>query len=148
VRGLNESIDAWLTKPVDIGVLAATLNSVARRVPPGSVETVADAGRFHWRLARGGWSLRSAGHREIALNFLERAFLTCLMDAAGEVVSHDTLIGALGAVSESFDLHRLEMLIHRLRRKVLRGLRAPLPLRSVRGQGYVLLVDGDSGKNR
>jgi DNA-binding response OmpR family regulator len=35
------------------------------------------------------------------------------------------------------------MLIHRLRQKVSSQLGMTLPLRSVRGQGYVLLVSGE-----
>jgi DNA-binding response OmpR family regulator len=53
-------------------------------------------------------------------------------------VSRDTLISRLTQDIHDFDPHRLEMLIHRLRRKVVSVTNEPLPLDAVRGVGYVL----------
>jgi DNA-binding response OmpR family regulator len=44
------------------------------------------------------------------------------------------------STARNFDSHRLEMLVHRLRRKVRDRLGQTLPLRAVRGQGYVMVV--------
>lgn len=140
VKGLTEAIDAWLVKPIDIDLLGATLHSLARRMqlvpkrddvfPPSSC----------WRLPQDGWRLYSPANRSILLNLPERCLLTRLFATAGELVPHEELIRALASVTDNFDRHRLEILIHRLRRKVAVELGVSLPLRSVRGAGYVMLT--------
>jgi len=61
------------------------------------------------------------------------------MSKAGEAVSRETLIAALTPDIYDFDPHRLETLIHRLRRKVSSGTREALPLRALHGVGYVMV---------
>jgi DNA-binding response OmpR family regulator len=62
IRGLNEGADAYLSKPVDLGLLAATLHSIARRVQPGRVARQTPA----WRLDAEGWCLVSPRGRNDA----------------------------------------------------------------------------------
>jgi DNA-binding response OmpR family regulator len=64
---------------------------------------------------------------------LRRAFAT-----PGKVVTHVELIDKLSHIDSAMNKHRLEMLVHRLRRKVQSETSAILPLRSVRGLGYVI----------
>jgi DNA-binding response OmpR family regulator len=52
----------------------------------------------------------------------------------------EALIGALTRDVYDFDTHRLDSLIHRLRKKVLNVIGEPLPLNAVHGEGYVLVV--------
>lgn len=75
----------------------------------------------------------------LALSKSERILLVCLVSAAGEVVSREALLQSLSNDEPDFDPHRLEMLVHRLRRKVQVATGDALPLVTVRGQGYVLL---------
>jgi DNA-binding response OmpR family regulator len=139
VRGLTEAVDAWLVKPVEIDVLAATLHSLARRMQLAAAveETSKIAG---WRLPQGSWRLHAPDGRSVLLNLLERSLMTRLLARPGQLVSHAELIVEVAASGENFDQHRLEMLIHRLRRKVEQQLGESLPLRSVRGRGYVMLA--------
>jgi len=140
VRGLSEAVDAWLMKPIDIEVLAATLQSLARRMRLSGARGDEQAPRA-WRLSPGGsWRLVSPDNRSMGVNLLERRLLTRLLAASGELVTHAELIDDLAAAAESFDRHRLEILIHRLRRKVEDHFGQSLPLRSVRGSGYVMLA--------
>jgi DNA-binding response OmpR family regulator len=74
----------------------------------------------------------------VELSRSERSVLQCLVAANGEPVSRDALIVELGESLDTFDAHRLEMLVHRMRRKVAAASGESLPLRSVRGRGYVL----------
>lgn len=138
VKGLTEAADAWLVKPVEIEVLAATLHSLARRMRMSAVEN--DTGSAQWSLAPEGWQLCEPEGGSMTLNHSERRLLARLFDAPGELVTHDELIRALVNSAEDVDLHRLEMLIHRLRRKVAAELGKPLPLRSVRGKGYIIFT--------
>jgi len=143
VAGLSEAVDAWLLKPVDIGVLAATLRSVARRRPPAPGRRDDDQAAMRWHLSEDGWHLHAPGGRSVPLNLQERSMLARLFADAGRLVPHQHIleaIEAIEAVAENFDRHRLEILIHRLRRKVVGELGMSLPLRSVRGAGYVMLA--------
>ena len=60
--------------------------------------------------------------------------------ASRALVRSDDLVLAIEDVGLLFDPARLEMLIHRLRQKVLKKCRQPLPLIAVRGVGYTLAL--------
>ena len=132
VRGLFEGADAYLTKPVEIDVLVATLYSVARRLEPA----MAPAG--HWTLSPDEWFLLSPSGGRVMLSKSERLLLEAMFQHANEVVSRETLIAVLTDDVDAFDPHRLDSMVHRLRRKVLAALGEPLPLNAAHGTGYVL----------
>lgn len=140
VKGLSEAADAWLVKPVAVEVLVATLQSLARRVRMGAGEDETP----QWRLAPEGWRLCAPDGRSMALNHSERRLLARLFETPGDLVVHDELIRVLVTAIEDVDQHRLEMLIHRLRRKAVTELGRSLPLRSVRSRGYVLFADDEA----
>lgn len=144
-KGLDEGADAYLTKPVDIELLAATLRSVLRRREAPIVPSAAsnDDGTG-WKLDSSGWNLTSPGGVTIRLTQAERVLLALLFDQAGNVVTREQIILKLiegAGVAQSihdFDPHRMELLVHRLRRKVAAATQDLLPLRTIRGTGYVL----------
>lgn len=141
VRGLDGGADAYLSKPVGTDVLAATLRSVLRRIAP-----TAKAPALHapvasgWRLGVQGWQLVSPSGVQVALSHGERLFMTLLADAVGTVVAREAIIQHLCGNDNDFDPHRLEMLVYRLRRKVHANTGTELPLSTVRGMGYLLLL--------
>lgn len=134
VRGLLDGADAYLAKPVEIDVLVATLYSVARRLQPGA--SVKPRGR--WALSPDEWFLVSPTGAQVMLTKSERRLLEVMFQHAGQVVPRDGLIGAMGEDVLAFDPHRIDSMLHRLRRKVLRALGEPLPLNAVHGTGYIL----------
>lgn len=135
VRGLVEGADAYLTKPVELGLLAATLHSLGRRLQAADDEVVpAISG---WRLDGNGWRLLAPCGQPVALTRSERPLLYCLMQHPGEVVGRETLVASLTHDAFSFDMHRLDSLIHRLRRKIAAASTHPFPLSAVHGAGYV-----------
>lgn len=72
----------------------------------------------------------------MTLTSTERLFLGCLIERRSRTVSRDELIVALGGDVFDFDQHRIDAMASRLRRKAEKlGMR--LPVRSVRGTGYV-----------
>jgi two-component system, OmpR family, response regulator PhoP len=139
VHGLSMGADAYLAKPVNMDVLAATLHSLGRRLGSGPVATSHEKARPGWRLHSNGWSLVTPGGGAVTLTLAERCVLGQLMAKAGEAVSRETLIAALTPDIYDFDPHRLETLIHRLRRKVSHATREALPLRALHGVGYVMV---------
>lgn len=134
VRGLFEGADAYLTKPVEIDVLVATLYSVARRLEPATATPLAG----HWALSPDEWFLLSPSGARVMLSKSERLLLDAMLQHANEVVSRETLIAVLTDDVDAFDPHRLDSMVHRLRRKVLAALGEPLPLNAAHGTGYVL----------
>jgi DNA-binding response OmpR family regulator len=136
VRGLSEGADAYLAKPVDIDVLGATLYSLARRLQGFSSVAHAEHG---WRLGAEGWCLLSPAGQPVALSQLESRLLSPLIETPNRVVSREVLIQAVTSNVYNYDPHRLDTLVHRIRKKVMRVLGTPLPLNAVPGQGYVLV---------
>ncbi len=144
VRALSDGADAYLSKPVDCEVLAVTLHSLARRltgpkVPPSSspADSSEPAG---WHLTADGWCLVSPSGGVLPLTTPERRLLDLLNASRGQPVEREVLIGALSEDVSEFDPHRLEMLVHRLRRKSasLSTGEQPLRLLAARGIGYLL----------
>lgn len=134
VRGLSEGADAYLPKPVEIDLLAATLYSVARRLAPSADEPAG------WRTASNGWSLQTPAGVRVPLTKSERRLLRRLFEQPDSVVPRDVLIELMAGDAHDFDPHRLDSMIHRLRRKVLGLAGTALPLNAVHGEGYVLAV--------
>lgn len=143
VSGLDHGADAYLVKPVGVNVLAATLRSVRRRLTPNALPEVPHPHPppvSGWHLDQQGWQLAASSGGRVALSKGERQLLLRLLDAGGEVVERDVILQHLAASDqdEAFDPHRLEMLVHRLRRKVQTVAGEELPLVTVRGVGYLL----------
>jgi DNA-binding response OmpR family regulator len=136
IRGLTEGADAYLTKPVDIEILAATLHSLSRRLQSAGAEQVAAPGV--WRLDTHGWCLLSPAGQLVALTKTERRLMARMMKAHGEVVPREELIAALTSNVYDFDPHRIDSMVHRLRRKVSDRSGETLPLVVVHGTGYVM----------
>lgn len=131
--------DAWLTKPINTDVLAAVLSDLKKRKLSGNPRT----GAKKWRVDPSDWKLYAPDGRHITLGLSERLVMQRLLNSPGEVVPRDELIVALTDSAYDFDPHRLEMLVHRLRRKVSSVLDLSLPLHTVRGVGYTMLVSAD-----
>lgn len=135
-RGLVQGADVYLVKPLDVELLIAALANLRRRLQPAAPAEAAPA--REWRLSEDGWTLFAPGLRTLALTEAERGLLKALFAQRGAPVDRDTLIAAVTDTPWDFDPHRLEVLVHRLRARVTAATAASLPLRAVRGQGYLL----------
>jgi len=135
LRGLEVGVDSYLTKPVDVTTVVATVRNLARRIGAGGVAPPSRS----WRMDDQSWRLFSPSGASLDLGVAERTFLTELAKRPGEPVERELLLGALGGDADPFDPHRLEMLVHRLRRKCVEALGFDLPVRTIRGVGYALM---------
>ncbi|MDR6990133.1 response regulator transcription factor [Luteimonas sp. 3794] len=140
VRGLAEGADAYLTKPVEIDLLAATLHSLARRI--GTTPAPARAPDRRWRMSEDGWCLLSPSGGSAALTQSERRLCRRLFETPGALVSREQLIETLTEQVHDFDAHRIDSMIHRLRSKAHARCGEDLPLTAVRGRGYMLTPQG------
>jgi DNA-binding response OmpR family regulator len=146
VQGLTETVDAWLTKPVDLDVLAATLHGLSRRIRQHTGDAhLPKAAPKGWRLSQGNWRLIGPDGRSMPLNPLERSLLTRLTATPGDLVLHADLLSNLATTARGIHRQRLEVLIHRLRRKVESHFGQELPLKSVRGSGYLMVSVEEEG---
>ena len=137
VRGLSQGADAYLVKPAQIELLAATVHSLARRLrgatPPASV-----ANEQKWHFDANDWCLIAPTGQTIPLTKTEQRVMARLSSTLGQLVTREQLVAAVADDVHDFDPHRIESLIHRLRRKVLARCGEPLPLKAIHGKGYVL----------
>ena len=144
---LRAGADVCLINPVDERVLSATLQSLARRLTPqasrGRIKDDA-AIAYGWRLEAGGWQLVSPHGNAVMLTSAEQCVVTLLAQEKGRPVTRESLIRALSHRTEEFDPHRLDMLVHRLRRKAIDKTGERLPLLTARGVGYLLSCDMDA----
>ncbi len=138
IRGLNDGADAYVAKPIDVDVLAATLRSLLRGLRSSRAPRTAGRRLSNWRLGTAGWDLISPDGKKVQLTQPERLLLGALAASPGQAVARGAIISLLARDAKNFDRHRLEMLVHRLRRKVLSATGETLPLKTVRGIGYAL----------
>ncbi|MBU4610940.1 response regulator transcription factor [Achromobacter sp. GG226] len=141
VRGLECGADAYLVKPVGLSELSAVLLGGLRRLWMGrTAGTPAPAGARHANV----WVLDPA-HRELIapdaawrlrLTQSESRFVAHLLAQHDRVVTREEAAQAVHPEGQrQDDLHWIDMLVSRLRRKAAQG-GIDLPLRAVRGQGY------------
>ncbi|WP_433852998.1 response regulator transcription factor [Stenotrophomonas nitritireducens] len=148
-HGLSAGADVYLAKPLELPVLVAALHSLHRRMASrrGSTHAVARepapvAARGTgdgWSLRAGGWELWAPNGRSLLLTVAERTLLQELFSAPGTPLGRARLIAALSPTPRDFDPHRLEVLVHRLRTRVRTATDLALPVRTLRGAGYLLV---------
>ncbi|MBK9020005.1 MAG: response regulator transcription factor [Sulfuritalea sp.] len=126
VAGLNRGADDYLVKPFDFEELLARAHALLRRGRSSGRElrlgtlTVVPATR-----------LVTLGEEEVELSAREFALLVTLMTTPGAVIALRELEERLYGWDEEVASNAVEVLIHRLRRKLGNGW-----IRNVRGVGY------------
>jgi len=138
VSGLKMGADYYLTKPLNFAEFEATLVTLMRRL-----ETETESPR---RAASNGWCLDAAqrtllapGGTAITLSDAECAVVAALVHAAPLPVSRNQLIQAQGESPDAYDPHRLDVLMHRLRRKIA-VVQPDELIKTVYGQGYACMA--------
>lgn len=148
VLGLTLGADAYLSKPVQLEELQATILSLSRRLntdrtmeftaPPTATAVEPLSSPNCWVLDRGSWTLVVNGVAEgIPLTGAEYTILDMLFMSPSIPVSRDLIAKALGKNFLGSDDRSIDAVLTRLRRKVDAACGLSLPVKAVRGVGYV-----------
>lgn len=135
VKGLTIGADDYLVKPFAMAELAARLRALERR-QTHVVEPVLSRGNVQFD--PNSREMRVDG-RLVALSRREAGALEYLLRRAGRVVSRTAMEDALYPAGEELASNAVDVLIHRLRRRLL-DVRADVSIVTMRGVGYMLSV--------
>jgi DNA-binding response OmpR family regulator len=134
VHGLRLGADYYLTKPVNLVELTATIDSLFSRMNRFSDNSSKISSL--WLLEPALRQLVAPDGQSVRLTASELGFLSAVMQQAGKLVTRPAIIEAMGENPADYDLCRMDTLVRRLRLKIKERL-APLPLETVHGQGYI-----------
>ncbi len=146
IAGLEAGADHYFIKPVDLRELIAVIEALWRRMVSRStvIETTTHPALLvssdHWQLDPTALILELPDARKIQLSDREYNLLACLMAARGLVVSKAALHASIFSDSKEVDLHRVDVIVSRLRQKSEKQLGSPLPIRTIFGKGFVLVA--------
>ncbi|MDS1139156.1 response regulator [Pusillimonas sp. SM2304] len=137
VGTLHEGADDFLRKPFVIEELEARLIALIRR----------SRGREHPRLALGKLVFDTAALRflvdgqPLALSPREFAVLRVLIQKSGEPIPKQQILDRISSDDKEINLEAIEVLIHRLRKKLVN---TGTQIETLRGMGYCLEPVGDA----
>jgi two-component system response regulator MprA len=137
IAGLDSGADDYVTKPFVLAELVARVRAVLRRHAPRPATPlrVADLrldarGRRAWR-----------GERALELSAREFDLLECLMQQAGQVLTHSELLEQVWGSDFGGETNAVKVYVAYLRQKLNAAGESDL-IQTVRGVGYVLREPG------
>jgi DNA-binding response OmpR family regulator len=129
---LSAGADAYLSKPIELKELSATLRNIARRMLK-TREPV-------WHYNKVTWELTSPDNVAMRLARGEAIVMERIAATPGEAIMRAELIRCFGADPSTYDPRRMEILVRRLRRKAEILLKQTLPLETVHGVGFAFIA--------
>ena len=138
VAGLNLGADDYLAKPFDLSELQARLNALLRR-SLGEEDTT--CGNLRYDRASGVFY---NDFRPLDLSPREKALLSALLRNRGQVVTKEALRDAVFGAEHEASADAIEVLVHRLRRRIAGSSAEVMTLRGV---GYLLIDEAIAGKD-
>ncbi len=151
IIGLEMGADDYLTKPFAPRELQARIRAVLRRtrmLPPNMrVDEPADLLAFgDWLLDTTARHLLDASGTMVSLSGAEYRLLRVFLDHPQRVLNRDQLLNLTqGREAELFD-RSIDLLVSRLRQRLLDDAREPRYIKTVRNEGYVFASAVDARK--
>ena len=138
IAGLSSGADDYLSKPFEPQELVLRINAILRRVQQplaSGAESCVSFGQFSFDSDRE--ELRR-GDDTVRLTAAEASLLKALARRPGSALSREDLIAESPVIA---NLRTVDVQMARLRRKIEENPRFPRYLQTVRGIGYVLVLD-------
>ena len=126
--GIKAGADAYLTKPVPLEIISATAHNLSKRLKNTSTSS--------WHISSRNWLLTSPDQQTVKLSHSEALLMQCIAKTPHDIITRERLILSLGHSADYYDARRLEIMIRRLRRKILKSFGFDLPLETVHGKGF------------
>ena len=128
---MTAGADMYLAKPVEFDQVSLAIQAVQRRAGKDATSSRS------WKLDRQARELIVPDGARVALSEADITVLECLLEAAGETVTRETLSQRLGRAQDDEGDNGLNAIIYRLRRRIERATPMLVPLQSRSRVGYL-----------
>jgi DNA-binding response OmpR family regulator len=135
--GYQSGADIYLTKPTSVEELSAALQAVARRLKPAGAVPAERVCPFTLDMQR---LVLSGPQAQVSLNALEATVVSALTSALWQRLENWQLLKLLSKSEASYTKARLEVLIFRLRKKLVQAGADEHAIKVIRQVGYQLGV--------
>lgn len=144
LRGFAAGADDYLTKPFELAILIARVDSLVRRREwlHASLDTATPPAKLANTFAFGETEVHfdrlelCVGNQVFPLTLMESNLLRCLIRHEGRPVSRKVMLEEVWELHEDTDTRAIDNFVVRLRRYIERDPRRPRYLLTVRGVGY------------
>jgi DNA-binding response OmpR family regulator len=133
ILGLESGADCYFIKPVNIAELAVSIRNLERRLVKGPDTS--------WQLNTESSTLSTPSGISAFLTDQECRLMRLLCKKPGVNVTYQEIFLALGQPDDIYAKARLEVLVSRLRSKIVKAdMTSPLPIKARHSIGYVFLA--------